>query len=119
MAALINSKTLEEEEQEDEPTETLICRRQTSDKGHKGEKSSPMEDIILEPLPEEPHPRKVSELVQQESVTKELVWQDIAESTVQDMVVPVDQEPVIELPALPQLQQAQFFRRLNGTDIEH
>ena len=54
LATLINSKTLEEEEQEDEPTETLIRRRQTSDKGHKGEKSSPMEDIILEPLPEGP-----------------------------------------------------------------
>ena len=102
---LINSKTLEEEEQEDEPTETLIRRRQTSDKGHKGEKSNPMEDSILELLLEELQPRRASELVQHELVAKQSVWQDITESTGQDTAVSVDQEPVIELSVSPPHEQ--------------
>ena len=73
LAALINIKTLEEEQQEDEPMETLLRRRQTSEKGHEGGTSRPMEDIILEALPEEPQPRKAVELAQQESGTEQVL----------------------------------------------
>jgi hypothetical protein len=53
LAALINSGTLAEE-QEEEPVEPLLRRKQTRDEGHKGEESSPVRDNIPKPRPEEP-----------------------------------------------------------------
>ena len=92
--AKINSRTLEEEGQEEERVEILLRRKKTRDEGHKGEKSSPVKDNIPKPRHEEPQPRKESEPVLEAPMRQETLKLDV-------------QEPVIELSVSPTPQQQQ------------